>query len=161
MTQSRAKHLKFRNCRAYSLTEFAVVLLIVGLLFSMIPPIYFHYIDAEKSEDSNEQIQEIAGLIDDFHLKYGHYPDSLEEVVSPVPLDPWGNPYEYLRIDGGPESGKGKLRKDKNLVPINSDYDLYSKGPDGKSVSPLTANASKDDIVRGRNGKFFGLATDY
>ncbi|HEY7840945.1 MAG TPA: prepilin-type cleavage/methylation domain-containing protein [Gammaproteobacteria bacterium] len=155
--EGRRRH---RN-RAYSLAEFAVVLLIVGLMFSMIPPVYFHFMDEAKSEESEQGLAEIAGLIDDFYLKNGRYPDSLEEVASPVPLDPWGRPYEYLRIDGGPVSGQGKLRKDKNLVPINSDYDLYSKGPDGESVSPLTANPSKDDIVRGRNGKFFGTATDY
>ena len=57
--------------------------------------------------------------------------------------------------------GKGKLRKDKNLVPINSDYDFYSMGSDGKSFPPLTANDSRDDIVRGRNGAYFGPASEY
>ena len=152
---------RFRGSRAYSLAEFAVALLIFGLMFSMIPPVYFHFVDEAKGEDAEKQIETISVQIDDFFLKNGRYPDSLEEAISPVPLDPWGRPYEYLRIDGGPASGMGKLRKDKNLVPINSDYDLYSKGPDGESVSPLTANISKDDIVRGRNGKFFGVATDY
>ena len=31
---------------------------------------------------------------------------------------------------------QGKFRKDKNIVPINSDYDLYSMGPDGASGGP-------------------------
>ena len=55
----------------------------------------------------------------------------------------------------------GMVRKDKNLVPINSDFDLYSMGPDGESVSPLTANSSRDDIVRGRNGDYIGNAAEY
>jgi general secretion pathway protein G len=118
-------------------------------------------LDEAKGEESEQGLEEIADQINDFFLKNGRYPDSLDEVISPPPLDPWGRPYEYLRIDGGSVKGKGKLRKDKNLVPINSDYDLYSMGPDGESASPLTANPSKDDIVRGRNGKFFGVATDY
>lgn len=46
-------------------------------------------------------------------------------------------------------------------MPINSDYDLYSKGKDGKSQKPLTAAASRDDIVRAGNGAFVGLASDY
>jgi len=58
-------------------------------------------------------------------------------------------------------NGKGKVRKDHNLVPLNSDYDLYSMGKDGKSVSPLTAKASRDDIVRANNGAFVGLASEY
>jgi general secretion pathway protein G len=57
--------------------------------------------------------------------------------------------------------GHGQQRKDRNLVPINSDYDLYSMGPDGRSVSPLTAQASRDDIIRANDGGFVGKASDY
>lgn len=58
-------------------------------------------------------------------------------------------------------TGNGKVRKDHNLVPLNTDYDLYSMGEDGASVSPLTAKASRDDIVRANNGRYVGLASDY
>ena len=57
--------------------------------------------------------------------------------------------------------GTGQARKDRNLVPINSDYDFFSMGRDGKSVGPLTAGPSKDDIVRGSDGAFIGLGRDY
>lgn len=73
--------------------------------------------------------------------------------------DPWGNPYRYTNIAN--TKSKGKLRKDKSLVPLNTDYDLYSMGADGASQPPLTAKASRDDIVRANNGDFVGLATDY
>jgi general secretion pathway protein G len=53
------------------------------------------------------------------------------------------------------------MRKDRNLVPINSDYDLYSMGPDGESMPPLTAARSRDDIVRANNGGFVGTAEAY
>jgi general secretion pathway protein G len=53
------------------------------------------------------------------------------------------------------------MRKDRNLVPINSDYDLYSVGPDGDSSLPLTAATSRDDIVRANDGRFIGKAEDY
>ena len=53
------------------------------------------------------------------------------------------------------------MRKDKNLVPLNADYDLYSKGKDGKSQPPLTAKVSYDDIVRANNGGFVDLASKY
>ena len=148
-----------RHDRAYTLVEIAVVLLIIGLIISMVPPAYVNIVNAKRSDNAAGELEEIAGKITDFYIKNGHYPDSLEEVISPVPLDPWGSPYEYLRIAGA--TGHGMQRKDKNLVPINSDFDLYSKGPDGQSASPLTANLSKDDIIRGRNGKFFGQAIDY
>ena len=74
-------------------------------------------------------------------------------------LDPWKGTYQYTRLDNA--KGKGSARKDKNLVPINTDYDLWSNGKDGKSVAPLTAQASRDDIVRANNGRFVGPAADY
>ena len=89
------------------------------------------------------------------------YPNSLNEIGFGHLLDTWGNPYQYLRIDGGNIKGKGKLRKDRFLVPINSDYDLYSMGEDGKSQTPLTAKASRDDIIRANDGAYFGPAYLY
>lgn len=154
----------YRNrCRrsvGFTLVELALILLISALLFSTVRPAYTHLVNEAKSTSAKKDITDISLKIDAYYKANGHFPNSLSDVFSPVPLDPWGNPYQYLRIDGG-SPGVGQLRKDRNLVPINSDYDLYSMGPDGKTASPLTASVSRDDIVRGRNGDFFGLATDY
>ena len=97
-------------------------------------------------------------------------------------LDPWGRPYQYLRLANPSDNGKGdgkdndkdkgkgkdmdpkekgKPRKDHFLVPINSDFDLYSLGPDGESRAPLTAKHSRDDIIRANNGGYFGPASEY
>lgn len=86
-------------------------------------------------------------------------PDDLAQIGQGGKLDPWGNPYQYLNLET--LKGKGKARKNRNLVPINSDYDLYSMGKDGASVGPLTAKASRDDIVRANDGRFIGLASEY
>jgi len=94
-------------------------------------------------------------------VENGELPDSLNDLGLGDLKDPWGNPYEYLRIAGGNLKGKGKLRKDHSLVPVNTDYDLYSKGKDGKSSTPFTAKASQDDIVRANDGWFIGLVSDY
>jgi general secretion pathway protein G len=56
---------------------------------------------------------------------------------------------------------RGHARKDHSLVPINTDFDLYSMGPDGRSAPPLTAQHSRDDIVRANNGTFIGIASEY
>ena len=53
------------------------------------------------------------------------------------------------------------IRKDHNLHPLNSEFDLYSFGKDGQSQSPLTAKASRDDVIWARDGGFVGLAEDY
>lgn len=55
----------------------------------------------------------------------------------------------------------GDVRKDRNLVPINSDFDLYSVGRDGESVGALTAKKSHDDVIRANDGSFVGLAVRF
>ena len=62
---------------------------------------------------------------------------------------------------GGGGGIAGMARKDRFLVPINSTYDLYSMGADGKSVLPLTATYSHDDIIRANDGTYIGLAELY
>ena len=47
------------------------------------------------------------------------------------------------------------------LVPLNSDFDLYSMGPDGESEPPLSRPVSRDDIIVANDGDFIGIAKDY
>jgi general secretion pathway protein G len=150
---------KRRKCKAFTVIEIALITIVVALTYMTISPAMIKMIDVGKTTTANTEITDLQTDIDDFFKDNGRYPDSLEEVFGEIPLDAWGNPYQYL--NHAKAKGKGKLRKDKNLVPINSDYDLYSMGPDGKSASALTAAISQDDIVRGRNGLFVGLASDY
>lgn len=86
------------------------------------------------------------------------FPPTLAEIGENNRLDPWGNPYEYWPITGDKNQ---KVRKDKNLHPINTDFDLCSIGRDGNTNFALTAQASRDDIIRANNGKFIGLASKY
>ena len=80
--------------------------------------------------------------------------------TGPLPVDPWGRPYAYLNIAAA-GGGVGGFRKDKNLNPLNTDFDLYSSGKDGASSGPLSAQDSRDDIVRANNGSFIGKGEDY
>ncbi len=95
-----------------------------------------------------------------YELSGGGFPTSLEAVNRDHLLDPWGNPYRYQLIRGS-DAGKGAFRKDRFLVPINSDFDLFSMGPDGESTSPLTASVSRDDIIRANDGGYVGIAEFY
>lgn len=60
-----------------------------------------------------------------------------------------------------PPQVQGLMRRDRNLVPLNSRFDLYSKGKDGQSQAPITARDSWDDIIRANDGSFVGLAANY
>ena len=76
-----------------------------------------------------------------------------------LPKDPWGRDYQFLNFSA--PGANGQIRKDHNLHPLNTDFDLYSLGKDGKSQAPLTAKASHDDVIWARDGAFVGLAEDY
>jgi general secretion pathway protein G len=86
--------------------------------------------------------------------------ESLNEIPTLPLTDPWGRPYVYHYFDG-PGFNKKLVRKDHNLHPINSEFDLYSVGKDGASKPPLTAKPSRDDVIVGRDGSFVGLAKDF
>ncbi len=88
-------------------------------------------------------------------------PASLAAIGRATLLDPWGNPYVYLALDTGGGGASSGGRKDKFLVPLNSDYDLYSTGLDGESKKPLSAKVSQDDILRALDGAFVGVAEDF
>ena len=121
-------------------------------------PAYEDYTSGMDDDQAISDISIIQFAIDDYQITNGSLPNSLADVGMSGKIDPWGNPYVYANHAAIPP---GHRRKDHSLVPINSDYDLYSRGEDGSSAWPLTANPSRDDIVRGRDGDFIGKASDY
>ncbi len=141
-----------------TLLELLIVLAVISVLASIAIPSYHHYILKGEIAVAKTDIVEIEARITQFYVTKLRYPLNTAELGG-LPKDPWGNPYIFLNFEM--ISGKGKKRKDKNLVPINTEYDLYSMGPDGQSVSPLTAKQSRDDIIRANNGSFIGSAEDY
>lgn len=60
-----------------------------------------------------------------------------------------------------PVGGVGGARKDRFLVPINSDFDVYSMGKNLDSVAPLNPPKSQDDVIRASDGGFYGLARNF
>jgi len=150
--------VKNKCINGFSLVELILAISILVILVAIAYPSYDEYIKRSKVGTGIKDIIEISLQLERYHTERFSYPESLAD-IGPIPIDPWGNPYRYLNIQTA--KGKGKLRKDHNLVPINSDYDLYSMGADGKTASPLTAKISHDDIIRGNNGGFVGIATDY
>ncbi len=97
-----------------------------------------------------------------FYTLNDRYPTDLAEIGLDYLKDPWGNPYQYLNISlaQADPKAKSKIRKDHSLHPVNTDFDLYSMGPDGDSKAPFTANASRDDIVRAYDGSYYGRVSD-
>jgi len=144
-----------RNARGFTIVEMLAVVTIIGALSAMALP---------KTREMVERAR-VARAIGDIHAMsvdldaQDSLPDDLT-FFGPVRLDPWGNPYQYNKFPEGKQVPQG-ARRDRFLVPINSTYDLYSAGKDGDSSPPLTAKASKDDVIRANDGGYIGLASKY
>ena len=141
--------------------ELMVTLVIASLLFTLSVPAYNGFVIRAKVARAIGKIAAFDVEIERFRLNNNdRIPNNLAELPVLIPPDPWGRDYQYLNIvAAGP--GKGAFRKDGKLNPLNSDYDLYSMGADGDSKGPLSAKASRDDIVRAGNGAFIGLGEDF
>ncbi len=148
-----------RRERAFTLIEILVTVAILSVLAFLALPAYDDYRERVRVAQAVTDIGYLQSQIKVFIDDNRSPPDDLAQIGQGGKLDPWGNPYQYLNLTTS--KGKGQARKNRNLVPINSDYDLYSMGKDGASVGPLTAKASRDDIVRANDGRFIGIAKDY
>ena len=147
-----------RRRRGFTLIEMMIVAVITGILAALAIPNYVRIRDRAMIARAVGDIDALQFDIQEYTLRNGGLPTTLAGIGRAGLEDPWGNPYQYLPIAG---TGKGGFRKDRFLVPINSDYDLYSMGADGASQAPLTAKTSQDDIVRANDGGFVGLAKDF
>jgi general secretion pathway protein G len=150
---------RFLEIFGYTLVELMISIAIVGALAAIAIPNYISSVEKARTTKVISEMKMIEKEILLYAMKNEGFPDSLADVGMDRIFDLWGNPYQYLNIAG--TKGQGNMRKDHFLVPINSDFDLYSMGPDGRSASPLTSKLSRDDIIRASNGKYFGIAAEY
>ena len=131
---------------------------ILAVVASIALPSYSQYQKKANIATAIAEIVEIEQALEKFHFLQYAYPEFLTEIAFNR-LDPWGNGYVYLNFDT--VNGFGKNRKDKNLKPLNTDYDLYSMGEDGQTKSNLSNPVSEDDVIRATDGAFIGLAADF
>ncbi len=120
-----------RSNRGFTLIELLVVLVILGLLAGLVGPRVLKYLGGAKTDTAQLQIEEFGAGLDLFHLEVGRYPTTEEGLQAlaqqpagvnnwngpylkknTIPMDPWGNAYQY-RSPG--EHGE---------------YDLFSLGRD-------------------------------
>jgi general secretion pathway protein G len=134
---------------------------VVGLLAAIALPGYSRIAERQKVQRAARDLQDIASMIERYRTFRFKIPETLGDLGATLPKDPWGRDYQFLSFDSSAPGVAGKIRKDHNLHPLNSDFDLYSLGKDGQSKPPLTASASRDDVIWARDGGFVGLASDY
>ena len=156
----------------FTLTELLLIVTVVAILAAIAVPMFGQSAPDCDSPNARQgplmraRIAQVIGDIGQIHmalsrfeLSNDRYPLSLAELGMDAMRDPWGNPYRYLVVFN--REDVGPVRKDHNLKPVNTGYDLYSMGPDGATASPFTSTNGKDDIVIADDGDYFGLACQY
>ncbi|MCK7593029.1 type II secretion system protein GspG [Pseudomarimonas salicorniae] len=147
---------------AFTLIELLLALGAAAAVALIAVPMYRDAVDKARTSRAVADIAEISMALERRRTVLGRWPPTLDDLPGNPPLiDPWGRPYRYLAIAVKPPPPTGKVRRDKNLNPLNRDFDLYSTGPDGETQTQLTARKARDDIVRAGNGSFIGRAEDH
>ena len=119
-----------RTHRGFTLLELLVVMVIIGLLAGIVAPQYFSQLGKSNAKVAKAQIESFGQALDQYRLDVGQYPSAEQGLTAlragpantpkwagpylkrDIPLDPWGNAYQY--------KAPGQ----------HGDYDLISLGSD-------------------------------
>lgn len=142
------------NQRGFTLVELIMVMAILGVLASMAIIVLREFRDKAKIARTASEIRALEKEIFSYATDNQNYPpdNDLSVIGRAGMLDPWGNPYVY----------RTTLVRTYTGVKINTDFDLYSYGPSLTSSNGTTVGpGNDDDIVRGSDGSFVGIALDF
>lgn len=146
-------------CVGYSLIELFVVIALLSTLIVVGIPLYTAYIDKARITRAEEDISHLQREIQMYKLRKKALPNKLSDIRDADLMDPYGRPYQYHNLTLNDEMEK--RRRDRFLVPLNADFDLYSMGRDGESEPYITESKSHDDIVRANNGLYIGPVSEF
>jgi len=97
----------------FTLLELLVVMVIIGLLAGYVAPKYMSQIGKSEVKAAKAQIDALEKSLDQYRIDTGHYPNQQQGLAALVtrpsdeakwdgpylrkglPLDPWGNAYQY------------------------------------------------------------------
>jgi general secretion pathway protein G len=152
-----------RSNRGFTLLELLVVLAIIGILAVLAFSAFTGYKENARIARASQELRMLERDIIAYATEAGKFPDD-DEAPGMEKLktlkDPWGNEYVYVNLNPtvppvpDPRSFIG--------APINTDFDLYSKGPNKVSTDPsIETGDGADDIIRAGDGSFAGAAEHY
>lgn len=140
-----------RNRGGFTLVELLVVMAIVGTLVIMAMTGFGKFKELARISRAQVEIRGMEREISAWATEKGGLPPTLGDINRQDLLDPWKRNYVYSTTPTRTFSGDE----------INGDFDLYSTGSDGLTADSIVDDTSKDDIIRGRDGSFVGIAIEY
>ncbi|MEJ2422373.1 MAG: type II secretion system protein [Acidobacteriota bacterium] len=88
----------------FTLIELMVVVAIMGILVSIALPTYRHAVQRAKEAVLKQNLMTIRDVLDQYYADKGHYPDSLQDLVSAgyfrssVPVDPMTGKANWVTV---------------------------------------------------------------
>lgn len=147
-----------------TLLEVLLAALIVSILTAAAIPKVYWAIERAKVARAISDISALSSALNQYQIDKPALPassltDLVPNYMDHIPKDPWGEDYQYYNHQTA--SGSGFKRMDGPIVPINSRFDLYSKGKNKLSTPNIQGAPSKDDVIMASDGGFIGLAKEY
>ena len=146
--------------RGVTLVELALVVALVSIMAAIAMPTYSRIMENQRVSQAISEIAKMNLMINRARTPNGQVPDSIAGLQGMPAADPWGEPYEYVSFSA-PGFDHNDSRKDGNLKPINTEFDLFSKGKNKDFRRALNAGPSRDDVVMAHDGAFIGKAEDF
>ncbi len=152
--------MKAERCsrRGFTLVEMVMVVGILLTLTALAAPSFLSALVNARYARAVGDIYTVGTDIQSFSSSTGKLPNTLADVGRAGVNDPWGMPYIYANHLTAKNS---QIRKNHFGHPLNSDFDLFSSGPDKKWKAPINNKMSKDDVVRAADGGYIGIASQY
>lgn len=154
--------------RGFTLVEAALVAAIIGTLAALAFPSFKGLRQQARIQQAVSDMRRIDSEILAYLAANRALPPDLATVGLDKIRDPWGRPYVYLPLHTSQSAMSAasvnavppNARRDRFMRPLNQDFDLFSRGPDGAYKATVNSPTSQDDIVRAYNGTFFGEASE-
>jgi len=139
-----------QDLRGFTLVEMLIVVAIIMIIMALAVPTFGKIKNQAKISRCMSEIRGLEREIAAYATEKGSYPPGLADINRGELRDPWGTLYSY----------SAPTREDVG-VRINTDYDLYSKGENGTNAPSINDALSDDDVIRGDDGAYVGLAIKY